>query len=238
MKVKLTLTEEMLGTCAASPEVHAKYIASLAPDAKSTEEEVEALGVDEVVSAGMTVFPRENGQPFIWDYMIRGFFKAACGALGRIKGTEENDEETEEKKGKKKVKKGTLSSKIKAYKKIIDTLVFVKPRKIMLHLAEGAKIGTRPTGCGVCGTDKVVLTVADTMGDCQRPLRCETAKGPRIALANSETVPAGSWIEFEVITLDPSHEPLVHEWLDFGKYHGLGQWRNSGKGTFTYEVLD
>lgn len=27
------------------------------------------------------------------------------------------------------------------------------------------------------------------------------------------------------------------EWLDYGKLRGLGQWRNSGKGRFTYELL-
>lgn len=27
------------------------------------------------------------------------------------------------------------------------------------------------------------------------------------------------------------------EWLDYGKLRGLGQWRNSGKGRFTYEIL-
>jgi hypothetical protein len=30
---------------------------------------------------------------------------------------------------------------------------------------------------------------------------------------------------------------LVIECLDYGKRRGIGQWRNSGKGRFTYEVL-
>ena len=32
-------------------------------------------------------------------------------------------------------------------------------------------------------------------------------------------------------------QKLVLEWLDYGKLRGLGQWRNSGKGRFTYELL-
>ena len=38
--------------------------------------------------------------------------------------------------------------------------------------------------------------------------------------------------------IDGSHEKLVREWLDFGCFNGLGQWRNSGKGRFTWEELD
>jgi hypothetical protein len=37
--------------------------------------------------------------------------------------------------------------------------------------------------------------------------------------------------------LDESKETVVREWLDYGKLRGLGQWRNSGKGRFSWEVL-
>ncbi len=33
-------------------------------------------------------------------------------------------------------------------------------------------------------------------------------------------------------------ESLVREWLTYGRLRGLGQWRNSGKGRFTFEELD
>lgn len=48
-KVKLTFTEEILGTANATTTIHDEYIASKAPDAKSREEEIAALGVAEVV---------------------------------------------------------------------------------------------------------------------------------------------------------------------------------------------
>ena len=75
------------------------------------------------------------------------------------------------------------------------------------------------------------------MGNCQRPLRASTAQGERIALAHSEAVPVGSFIEFEITLLDEAHEKAVVEWLDYGRLRGLGQWRNSGKGRFKWEEV-
>lgn len=109
---------------------------------------------------------------------------------------------------------GTKSAQLTAYRKVIDGLIFPEPRKIPIQLPEGSKIG-----------------------NCQRPLRAQTAQGERIALADSETVPAGSKIEFVVTMLDEKYEALVLEWMDYGRFRGLGQWRNSGKGRFRYEVV-
>ena len=109
--------------------------------------------------------------------------------------------------------KGTESSKRKAYKKEIDGLVFPEPRKIPLILPEGGSIG-----------------------NCQRPLRGSTAQGERIALANSESVPAGTTQEFDIMLLDEGMEKVVREWLEYGELHGTGQWRNSGHGRFTCEI--
>jgi hypothetical protein len=74
------------------------------------------------------------------------------------------------------------------------------------------------------------------LGDCQRPLRASGPQGERVALAHSETVPPGSSIDFEIELLDESKWPVVKEWLDYGKLRGIGQWRNSGKGRFTYKA--
>ena len=76
IKVRLTFTEDVLGTANADKNVHSEFIASKAPNAPSREEEVEALGAEEVERKEMTVFPRmENGSPMFWDYQIKGFFK-------------------------------------------------------------------------------------------------------------------------------------------------------------------
>ena len=193
IKVRLTFTEELLGTASNNPDIHGEYIASKAPDAPSKAEEIEAIGVDETVEKSMTVFPKEDGKPFIWDYQIKGFFKDACGVLKKVTGTE--------------------SAGIKAYKKEIDGLIFVFARKIPIQ-----NYGT--------------------IGECQRPLRGQTAQGERIALAHSETIPAGSYIEFTVRCLKDSLMKGVREWLDYGMLRGLGQWRNSGKGRFAWEEID
>lgn len=44
--VKVTFTEDVLGTASANPEIHKEFIAANAPDAISREEEIAAIGVD------------------------------------------------------------------------------------------------------------------------------------------------------------------------------------------------
>ena len=43
---------------------------------------------------------------------------------------------------------------------------------------------------------------------------------------------------FEIKMLYPNHEKAIREMLDYGTLRGFGQWRNSGKGRFTYEILE
>ena len=198
LKVKLTFLEEVLGTASADPEIHREFIASKAPDAPSHNEkvtqEIEALGLDEATEKQMTVFPKDkDGNPILWDYQIRGFFKSAAQAMGYVGG----------------------EKKLTAYKKKIDLLVFIEERQIPFVLPEGGEIR-----------------------DCQRPLRAQTAQGERVALANSETVPAGSTVEFTIHLEDDSLKKYVEWWLDYGFRNGIGQWRNSGKGKFTWEKIE
>lgn len=194
LRVRCTFTEGILGTCSANTELHTKYIASKAEDAKKIEEEVAALGAEEVEREQMTIFPRnDDGQPFLWDYQIRGFFKGACSFLNKVKTTK--------------------SSTIKAFKKKIDGHVFIAERQIPIV------------------TDKEIIS-------CQRPLRASTPMGERVALSNSEEVQAGATIEFTVECLIDDDINLVREWLNYGKFNGIGQWRNSGKGRFYWEELD
>jgi len=194
--IKATYIEPVLGTASSNPEIHAEFIASKGPDAKTREEEIAAIGVDEEVEKSMTVFPKRDGKPFVWDYQWKGFFKDTCGALQRMK-----DESCAKE-----------SSKMKAYKKVIDGCIFVEPREIPFDGWNG------------------------NMESCQRPLRGQTAQGERIALANSEMIHAGTSNTFDVIVPD-QYEKAVYEWLNRGKYRGMLQWRNGGYGRFTYEVV-
>ena len=204
MRVRLTLIDEMLGTAPGNEKIFEDYIASNAPDAPSRKEEIAAIGVAATIEKGMTVFPRdEEGNPILWNYQIKGFFKSACKALKKFPETR--------------------SAKIKAYKQIIDLNIFVfadatdpAGRMIKIHLPEGG-----------------------VMGNCQRPLRAQTMQGERVTLANSETVPKGSYVEFDIVTPGTGSldKALIEEWLEYGMFNGLNQWRNAGKGAFSYEVI-
>ena len=108
--------------------------------------------------------------------------------------------------------KSTKCSKLTSYKKVVDGLIFINERKIPIVLS-------------------------GPMGDCQRPLRAETMQGPRVALAHSESVPAGSTFEFTVNLLDDSLKDIIVECMDYAKLRGFGQWRNSGCGRATWEEV-
>lgn len=198
MTVEVIFFEEVLGGSSSDPDIYDRFIASKAPDAPSRNQEITALieseGIEEAQERSMTVFPRdEDGNPIMWDYQVRGFFKDACGALRNIPSYK--------------------SSKVKAYKKMIDNRIFVLPRKVQFKMY-------------------------GDMGVCQRPLRASTAQGERVTLASSETIPAGSRIKFTVRCLLDSDMELVKEWLDYGQLKGMGQWRNSGKGRFEWVCME
>ena len=193
IKIRLTLTEDLLGTASGNKELYADYIATKAPTADMVEQEIDDFNPELAMEKAMTVFPRlEDGTPFLYDYQIKGFFKDSAGVLRKVPKS--------------------FCSKVKAYKKEIDGLLFPQPRKIPIK-------------------------VNGEMGICERPLRAATPMGERVALSISESIPAGSTLEFEISFLTDDMKKLALECLDYGILRGLGQWRNSGKGRFTYEIL-
>ena len=193
MKVRITLIEDILGTLPGDPEVYKSYIASKAPEGKDISDEIEAIGQDGVYEKGMTVFIRDmDGKPCIFDYLIKGFFKNAANALNNADGV----------------------TKLTAYKRKIDNLVFVGPRFIELKYNN----------------------IGD-MSVCERPLRASTPQGERVALACSESIPAGTTFDIDIECLNAEMMGYVRSWLDYGKWNGLGQWHNSGKGRFTWEEI-
>jgi hypothetical protein len=196
MKIQIKLTEEMLGTKAANPDVFTDFIASKHPSGTPQKDELQ--NAEHREEAGTTIFHREQGIIGIYDYQIKGFFKDACGAMNRF------DKEN----------RGGLE-KLSAYKTKIDGCIFVTPRFIPIVLPSGGKVGV-----------------------CERPLRAETAQGPRVSVCRSETVPADSTMTFEVSILSKDLAAYVQQWFNYGKLRGLGQWRNSGKGRFVWAEVD
>ena len=211
VKFKLTFDDRLLGTEPSNPDIYRDYIAAKAPDPYAALNELNFLPPENVdedgvpMRDGITVFHRDaKGQPCLHMRHIKGFFKEACRSMQMASGKDAT--------GKKALK--NESSKLTAYKTRIDSLVFVAPDWLPLHLPEGTEI-TRE----------------------QRPLLASTPQGIRSALACSECAPAGTWIEFSVSLLNDGLYDALIEWMDYGIFKGLGCWRNSGCGRFGYEIL-
>ena len=123
MTIRVTFTEPLLGTHPADPELHARFVASKAPDAKTMAQELadHEVSVEDMEERQKTIFPKmEDGTPFLYTYMLKGFFKETAKALKKVPGTE--------------------SSKRKAFLKLIDNNIFVrghvkgKPRVMPLYM--------------------------------------------------------------------------------------------------------
>ena len=123
MTIRVTFTEPLLGTRPADPELHARFVASKAPDAKTMAQELadHEVSVEDMEERQKTIFPKmEDGTPFLYTYMLKGFFKETAKALKKVPGTE--------------------SSKRKAFLKLIDNNIFVrghvkgKPRVMPLYM--------------------------------------------------------------------------------------------------------
>jgi len=210
--VELTSTEPILGMSPQDPKVLEEVVIGVDKVLKAgitdvmLEEEKTALMAsisdvdeDEVEEEEKprpsTVFPRdEQGNPIMWNYQVKGMFKDVCRSLRLIKNSPE--------------------SKLTSYKKRIDGLIFVYPRKIPFILPEGGETSW-----------------------CVRTLRVSGPKGERVTVARSQQLPAGTKIRFKIKSLDPMLMNFVDSWLDYGIDRGLGQWRNSGMGTYTWRDL-
>lgn len=117
----------------------------------------------------------------------------------------------------------TESSKQKAYKKAVDNYIFFDARtsrKIFFHNADGSRVKN------------------SQLKEEERTLRASTMQGERVSIARSESVPAGTYIEFDMIVMDESLNKAIDECFNYGMYKGFGQWRNAGWGTFMWCELD
>lgn len=206
LKIKWTFVEGVLGTSTADEEIYRNYLASKAPTREAVEEEAAAIAT----SADEEFARALTIFPKLEDGTPYQYDYQVKGffkdACGMLNRLTGKDPTTG-----KKGKAVNESSKMKAFKKEIDGNIFVFPRKIPIKFDGELSI-------------------------CQRSLRASTPMGERVALSASEEAPAGATMEFWVLCLNESHVDAVLEWMDYGMLRGTGQWRNSGKGRFTYEV--
>jgi len=143
MNVKLTFTEELLGTASANADLYSDFIASKNPNGIAPDE-LESLSVDEEIQESTTIFHRDaEGTPIIYDYQLKGFFKDACGCLRRVTGTRSN--------------------KLKAYKKEIDGLIFPEPRQIKIEVAGEIKICERPLRASTAQGERIALARSEAI---------------------------------------------------------------------------
>lgn len=201
-KIQLTLINPILGSLPANKEIMQDFIASKAPTTSQADEEL--VCVAEAVEKGTTVFAHDEKGCFLWDYQVKGFLKEAIGVLTEL---------------------GDLKLSKWTYKRVVDSTLFITPRKLYIKSADGT-----------------TYTKADSF--MERPLRAETMQGDRVALARSEEIDAGALITFDLRILESSNTKskfaaisfdAVRQALDYGMLKGLGQWRNAGYGAFTWE---
>lgn len=174
LEIRITFTEDILGTASADEDIYRTFIGSKAPDAQTVEEEVAALGLDAVVEKGMTIFSRDpdTGLPALMDYQIKGHFKDACSMLKKVTGSK--------------------SSGCKAFKKEIDGLIFVAPRYIPLRLPEGKEMGVcqRPLRAQTMQGERVALAMSEAAPagtTCEMEITC---------LVDSDIALVREWLDY------------------------------------------
>ena len=189
----------ILGSMPASPAIRTMYISSKAPASELQDEED---SLDFVEDKGITVFSRDgDNRLFVWDYVLKGFFKAALNAL--------------------RTQEGILMERGK-----VDKYIFIAPRRLFL----------RRNGEYIIDEDEQL----------ERPLSARSARGEYTALAASEAVNDPWKITFEVTLIPNSStqrsKPITWEAieaaLDYGRYLGIGQWRNAGYGRFVWKRIE
>lgn len=247
INIEVQYLKPALGVSSSSKEMYAEYIASKAPNAASTEEEIEAIGEDGKFMKGTSIYHRtraawdektgryraikpesmpripegmeiDENHPYVYDYQVRGFFKEAFSAMQRASKSET---------GNKDVKFSTIT----AFKKAVDLQMFIEPRNICLNIPEYYYDTDGITRVPSFKPDGMLQTL-------QRSLRTSGPTGKRVAIASSEMVPAGTSFKFTIKLTDKSLWPATLSALNYGFYHGFSGWRNSGLGSFKWRPVD
>jgi hypothetical protein len=138
--LRLTFEDEILATCGTN-----EYFVT----AMAKPDEAEAINVtkDEYEDIPeedrpMTVFPTDDdGNRFIYNYLIKGFIKNAAKAFNAMGGDQ----------------------KLASYKSKIDGGVFVEPRQLVLEIPEGKKIETcaRPLRASTMQGERVTIAKSE-----------------------------------------------------------------------------
>lgn len=143
LNIEITFIDDFLGTSPANEEIYSTYIANQISE-KTRKEEIESLGgAEEYENQMITIFnkDKETGNPFIYNYLIKGLFKNACSVLSKIPNSD--------------------SSKFKAFKKKIDGLVFAFPRRLEIECSGPITICQRPLRAQTAQGERVALAASE-----------------------------------------------------------------------------
>lgn len=210
-KLKIELTEPMLGTVPKDPDIFKRFLIGKlrkklekmeeGEEREEFEEKIKKMEAEEVATieeteeGSWTGFHSDEAGLFVYDYFIRGFLKNS--------GNVQKDE-----------------LEIRAIRSKIDKWLFVFPRRIYVEDNSSGSIKKK--------ADDIL----------ERSLRVRTPKGERVTLARSDCVKIGSVLNCTLTVLKPKlfTEKVIREILDYGQYQGLGQFRNGSYGRFKYTL--
>jgi hypothetical protein len=84
------------------------------------------------------------------------------------------------------------------------------------------------------------IRLPEVAGQLERPLRAQTAQGPRVCLVKSDYVKAGTVLKFKLFVMEQSGitEACLAEVLSYGQLQGLGCWRSGSYGTVSVQKLE
>lgn len=207
-KYRLTGITPMLGSNPANPKIYSEFVASKAENIEKALEETAMLPNEDDLREKLEQIKTMGLTVFLRD--------GENLVIGNhvIKGF---------------LKAAMLALKdqigITAPKSKVDNYVFVLPTYIPI-LRDGKPIKA-PDGYN------------------ERSLRAETMQGPRVTLASSEQIEAPWTVEIDIRLVWNSGSAkskgitweTVETALGYGELKGLGQWRNAGNGSFTFERI-
>lgn len=211
IKAKITFIEPILGSLPNDPDLMRRFIEGKNPDPERIQEEIDAVCTPDGVENEL------ERKTTVFAGSLEGKpYIIDYQVKGFFKEACRN------------VRKDTesASAKLKNFMKIIDGNVFVYAA------------GIRPSASANCEWKKLYISDPHPILTFERPLRASTPQGERIGLARSEIIDAGKTITLDIVTLVDEIEPLIREWLDYGIYKGLSQWRNAGYGRFVWDELN
>lgn len=219
-ELKISLLEPMLGTVPKDTSIYGDWVLAKREEGQKDlpesekDKDDETLTVDTVGAEerkGWTGFHWDQGGPFIYNYMVKGFLKNAAKVLRQQSG-------------------------ISALQSKVTNFVYVRPRRVHFDMADAMQAEELVS---YIGTGEATAKIGPNGLAClERPLRAETMRGPRVSLARSDVIGGGTVIRCVVKLLKNPEitEKVLRYLLQYGENQGLGQWRNADWGSFEYEL--